>query len=121
MKILFAADTAFSHMEKDPSASVMEQTAQTFRAADFSVLNLENVFGKKEDYTPILKAGPNLISEEIAAEVIDVLHPTVIGLANNHARDFGEEPMLNTKELLLKKGLYYQTYQAQYGGDVYGS
>lgn len=24
------------------------------------------------------------------------------------------------KELLLKKGLYYQTYQAQYGGDIYG-
>ena len=25
------------------------------------------------------------------------------------------------EELLSKKGLYYQTYQAQYGGDVYGS
>lgn len=24
------------------------------------------------------------------------------------------------EELLLKKGLYYQTYQAQYGGDIYG-
>ena len=25
------------------------------------------------------------------------------------------------EELLLKRGLYYQTYQAQYGGDIYGS
>ena len=25
------------------------------------------------------------------------------------------------EELLLKKGLYYQTYQAQYGGEIYGS
>ena len=25
------------------------------------------------------------------------------------------------EELLSKKGLYYQTYQAQYGGDVYGN
>ena len=114
MKILFAADTAFSHMEGSPCSAVMEQTAQSFRAADFSVLNLENIFGKKEEHTPILKAGPNLISEEIAADVIDVLHPTVIGLANNHSRDFGEEPMLYTKDLLLKKG--YQVIGA--GKDI---
>ncbi|MBQ9953089.1 MAG: CapA family protein [Clostridia bacterium] len=104
MKILFAADTSFNFIESGFSGNIMEQTAQCFRAADFSVLNLENIFGKKEEHTPILKAGPNLISDESLVEVIDVLNPTVVGLANNHSRDFGDAPMLQTKELLLQKG-----------------
>ena len=104
MKILFAADTSFSYLEKAPSAVVMEQTAQAFRAVDFSILNLENIFGKQQEHTPILKAGPNLISEEASVEVIDALKPTVVGLANNHSRDFGEAPMLQTIDFLLKKG-----------------
>lgn len=114
MKILFAADTSFSFMESRPSGAVMEQTAEHFKAADFSVLNLENIFGQKEEHTPILKAGPNLISEEASVEVIDALKPTVVGLANNHSRDFGDTPMLQTKELLLNKG--YQVIGA--GKDI---
>lgn len=104
MKVLFAADTSFSYLESRPSGAVMEQTAAYFKAADFSVINLENIFGKKEEHTPILKAGPNLISDESSVEVIDVLNPTVVGLANNHSRDFGEVPMLQTREFLLQKG-----------------
>lgn len=104
MKILFAADVSFGFVESRPSEAMMEQTAQYFRAADFSILNLENIFGKKEEHTPILKSGPNLISDEQSVEVIDALKPTVVGLANNHGRDFGEAPMLATKDLLLKKG-----------------
>lgn len=104
MKILFAADTSFSYMEGAPAQNLMDQTAEYFKAADFSVLNLENIFGDPADHTPILKAGPNLISNESDASVIDALRPSVVGLANNHGRDFGDAPLLATKDLLLQKG-----------------
>ena len=112
MKILFAADISFSFMNAIPAESAMEQTAKVFRAADFSMLNLENIFGNAEDHTPIVKAGPNLISDAGYVAVIDALHPTVVGLANNHSRDFGDAPLLQTKKFLLKKG-----YQAIGAGE----
>lgn len=108
MKILFAADMSFNYFKTLPSeaeaAAIMAQTATYFKAADFSMLNLENIFGKAEDHTPIVKAGPNLISDERFAAFIDTLNPTVVGLANNHSRDFGDSALLYTKEFMQNKG-----------------
>ncbi len=108
MKILFAADMSFNYFESMPSKAeaeaIMAETAKHFKAADFSILNLENIFGKAEEHTPIVKAGPNLISDEGFSAFIDTLNPTVVGLANNHGRDFGDSALLYTKEFLEKKG-----------------
>ena len=108
MKILFAADVSFNYYGKFQSVEqaqrVMNGTAEVFRSADFSMLNLENIFGNAEDHTPIYKSGPNLISSEDFVAFIDTLKPTAIGLANNHTGDFGEAPIFNTMNLLKKKG-----------------
>lgn len=108
MKILFAADLSFNYMPAAPSAEeagrIMEQTAAYFKTADFSILNLENIFGRAEEHTPIIKAGPNLISDERFSAFLDALQPTVVGMANNHSRDFGDGALLATKALLQKKG-----------------
>ncbi|MBR6794318.1 MAG: CapA family protein [Clostridia bacterium] len=108
MKILFAADMSFNYFSALPTAAeaekIMEQTATYFKAADFSMLNLENIFGKAEEHTPIVKAGPNLISDERFAAFIDKLNPTVVGLANNHSRDFGDSALRYTIEFMKNKG-----------------
>ena len=108
MKILFAGDLSFNYFTHLPSADaaldIMKKTAAYFKRADFSILNLENIFGKPEAHTPITKSGPNLISDEGFCAFIDALSPTVVGLSNNHSRDYGDAPMFATRQMLLEKG-----------------
>ncbi len=108
MKILFAADMSFNYMEATPdtqkAVNCMAEIAPIFKSADFSILNLENILGVREKYTPIIKSGPNLISDERFIEYINVLKPTAVGLANNHTGDYGDEPIFNTIDLLHKNG-----------------
>lgn len=108
MKILFASDISFNYYPefpgKEAAHAAMDGTARYFEAADFSVINLENVFGRKEDCTPIPKGGPNLISDPDFAEYLYALSPSAIGLANNHVYDFGEEPIYFLKDLFSSRG-----------------
>lgn len=108
MKILFASDMSFNYIEKLPSKEqakkTMEETSKEFAKADFSILNLENIFGKKEDYKPIPKSGPNLISDDCFVEYVDALNPTAVGLANNHSRDYGDEALFHTMDMLKERG-----------------
>ncbi|MBQ6824242.1 MAG: CapA family protein [Clostridia bacterium] len=108
MKILFASDLSFNYFPALPpseqTAATMAETAKLFGAADFSIINLENIFGDPEAYAPIEKSGPNLISDEGFCAYLDALNPTVVGLANNHAGDYGAGALLYTKDLLEQKG-----------------
>ncbi len=111
MKILFASDMGFNHLNNlkgfpgsDKVKEMMRETAAEFRKADFSMLNLENILGEREAYTPIVKSGPNLISPYDFIEFVDELAPTAVGLANNHCCDYGERALLETMELLRSKG-----------------
>ena len=118
MKILFASDMSFNYISEKPSAEkaqkTMCNTAKLFAKTDFSVLNLENIFGDKSTGIPIVKSGPNLISDDGFCEYINILKPTGVGLANNHAGDFGKEPLMHTIALLKKQG--YQCAGA--GGNI---
>lgn len=108
MNILFAADMSFNFIGDypgdDAAHRAMTGVAPLFRAADFSILNLENVFGDAAENAPILKSGPALISDVRFAEYLRALRPTAIGMANNHARDYGDAPMLATRDLFLGEG-----------------
>lgn len=108
MKILFASDTSFDRFDAYPgdahAHAAMAAPAALFAAADFSMVNLENIFGEPTDGAPIPKSGPNMISSRDFMEFIRTLNPTVVGLANNHTKDFGETPMLNTLRWLREEG-----------------
>lgn len=108
MKILFASDLSFNCFDRYPgdgaADAVMRGTAEVFRGADFRMVNLENVLGKAEDGAPIVKSGPNLLSDEAFVRFLDALNPTVVGLANNHAGDYGDAILLHTIDLLKGKG-----------------
>ncbi len=108
MKILFASDTSFKYVDPNTSDEAVKQQmsepVQEFAKADFSVVNLENIFGDIEKCTPIPKSGPNLISDESFIRYIDALNPTVVGLANNHSKDYGEEALFGTMDILHAHG-----------------
>lgn len=108
MKILFASDIAFSFVAtfpgKEKVQNLMKNTAKFFESADFSMVNLENIFGNRENGTPILKSGPNLVSDECYVEYLNALKPDVIGLANNHSGDFGIGVLSETIDILKKNG-----------------
>lgn len=108
MKILFASDVSFNYIPsfggKEAARKAFFNTAEYFRAADFSVINLENILGDGKKYAPIPKSGPNLISDESFIEYLNVLAPTAVGLANNHTRDFGDGAMFNTVDILKENG-----------------
>ena len=108
MIITFASDISFHYSNgfagEKAAQAAMAEPAAVLAQADYSVVNLENIFGDKESHTPILKSGPNLITEERFVSYIHALKPTVVGLANNHSKDYGEEAMFQTIALLTDSG-----------------
>lgn len=108
MIITFASDISFHYVNgfagEKAAQAAMAEPAAVLAQADYSIVNLENIFGDKESHTPILKSGPNLITEERFVSYIHALKPTVVGLANNHSKDYGEEAMFQTIALLTDSG-----------------
>ena len=108
MKIIFGSDISFSHFrtfgEKRDAAVAFSEAAVLFKQADFSMVNLENIFGKEEEGTPIIKSGPNLISDDAFIEYIHALQPSIVGMANNHSKDYGEGLLYHTIEMFVDSG-----------------
>ncbi len=108
MKIMFASDMALYRLESFPGEEQVKETmaepATLLKTADFSMLNAECVFGRKEDGAPILKTGPNLVADEKFTAYIDALKPDILGMANNHSMDYGENVFRSSRKLLESKG-----------------
>ena len=108
MRIVFASDISFNYMPafqgRAAAVTAMAEPAAIFAQADFSMINLENVLGQKEDGVPIVKSGPNLISEDGFVEYVHALKPDIVGMANNHAKDYGEEILFHTMQMLTDSG-----------------
>ena len=108
MVITFASDMSFHYDDvfkgEAAAQAAMAQPAAVLARGDYSIVNLENIFGDKQTNTPILKSGPNLITEERFIAYIHALKPTVVGMANNHSKDYGEQPMFQTQKMLTDSG-----------------
>ena len=95
---------SFNYFEGVPAdekiKEMMKEPAEIFAQSDFSVLNLETVFGERDDDAAIIKDGPNLICDKGFVKFLSALKPTAAGLANNHTGDYGDEPIFNTFKIL---------------------
>ena len=104
MKVIFGADMSFNYLEgfpgKEKAHESIKGAAEVFSKADFRVVNLENVFGNREDGTPIAKSGPNLISSAENICFYEELNTDIAVLANNHIGDYGEAATKDTIEML---------------------
>lgn len=89
----------------DVDALVGKNIQQLFSDSDFSSINLECALTITD--SPILKCGPNLKSHPEAIKGIKALNPSLIGLANNHILDFGEEGLNDTLRTLVEHDLPY--------------
>lgn len=57
---------------------------------DFVIPNLECPLADKEKYTPIKKAGPNLICNPENITFLKAMNTYAVTLANNHTGDYGD-------------------------------
>ena len=103
MKLLFGGDICFWNCDPEDAREPFAGLSGIFGEADISVVNLENVFRFTEG-DPIVKSGPNIISDPRFYQFIKTLNPTVVGLANNHTFDFGPGPAFRTQETLKSDG-----------------
>ena len=108
MKILFASDLAVYRLKEykgdEYARETMSEAKEIFEKADFSMLNMESVFGREEDGAPIPKTGPNMVVNEEWAEYIHALKPDILGMANNHTIDYGEGVFRYTRKMMEDRG-----------------
>lgn len=72
-------------------------------SSDFNVFNFETTL--HDGWSPIKKCGPNLTCNTGCINGLLNLNPTLIGLANNHSLDHGDEALLNTISIIRENGV----------------
>ena len=82
----------------DVEALFGEAFLARWREADARVFNLETVL--TDGGAPIAKVGPNLRAPTQCAAGLRALAPSAVCLANNHAMDFGEKGLADTRKAL---------------------
>lgn len=109
MNLIFTGDVNFRSKESitaEESANVLRQVMPYFNAADFRIVNLECPLADG-DFEPIKKSGPNLISPSSCICFLEAGNVDGATLANNHIGDYGEQPVIDTMELLGKHNIKY--------------
>lgn len=110
MKILFTGDINLRGIESIDTYNFKNALTDVFpytKNCDFVIPNLECPLGKKENYLPIKKAGPNLICSERCIDFLKQMNTFAVTLANNHIGDYGEPALNNTVKLLTESGIKY--------------
>lgn len=108
MKILFTGDINFrdsNNLTFETSQKIICGFKNRIETADFVIPNLECPLGKKQNYIPIKKSGPNLICEENNICFLKALNSYAVTLANNHIGDYGYDALFNTVNLLEENGI----------------
>jgi poly-gamma-glutamate synthesis protein (capsule biosynthesis protein) len=82
-----------------------KEVVQLFLDADIRILNLECPLTDAD--FPIEKVGPNLKALPACIAGIQALHPSLVGLANNHIMDYGVKGLLETQKILQDENLSY--------------
>jgi len=87
---------------KDP-AFLFGPTRSIFESADIVLGNLENPLSERGE--PIFKLGPNFRASPNMAKVLSDANFTILGVANNHIRDYGDNAFLDTLVCLQSSGI----------------
>lgn len=108
--MLFAGDACFNYHNvngREEAVYMLSELKAEFEAHDIRVMNLENPLGEKGTGFPIKKSGPNLMANPESIAFFEEAGVDVAILANNHTGDFSDEALLNTFDILDKKGIGY--------------
>ncbi len=110
MKLMFTGDVNFRGLEAlnfERSEKILAEVMPYIESVDFVIPNLECPLGDQNRYTPIKKAGPNLIGSENNICFLKAMKAYAVTLANNHIGDYGDEALRNTLKLLEENGIRY--------------
>ena len=108
LKILFTGDVCFKEqqdMDRETAEKVLADCMPVFESADIRVMNLETPLAPEGMGEPIPKAGPNIMGRPKNLGFLQAAGCDCAALANNHTRDFGHEPLMNTIRLLDEAGI----------------
>lgn len=83
---------------------IFRPTKHIFQSADVVIGNLETPLSERGD--PILKCGPNLRASPSLAKMLAEAGFTVLGVANNHIRDYGSIGLLDTLHHLRAQEIF---------------
>lgn len=108
LKILIGGDVCpvgrnRAYFARGDAAGVFGDLLGEFAAADLTIVNLECALIEKE--SPILKSGPVLGVESECVNGLKNTHIDVIGMANNHILDHGEQGLRNTIKVCREAGM----------------
>jgi len=115
--MMLGTDYPENHLPDDDGASFLQGVAEVLSAADIAFGNLEGVLADggepaKKCSNPnacYLFRSPTRYAEHYRAAGFDVL-----SLANNHARDFGEEGRSATMQALDAAGIYHSGREGEF-------
>ena len=110
MKLLFTGDINFRGLGVLPKENIeglLKEVLPIAEKADFRIVNLEAPLGKRNEYTPIYKSGPNLICEPENIAFLKAIKTDVATLANNHIGDFGADAIKNTVSILNENNIAF--------------
>lgn len=107
-KLLFAGDVCFDvqpEVDATLSRRILAGVKPYFEAADLRILNLETPLADEGVGAPIPKSGPNIVGRPRNLAFLREAGADCAVLANNHAKDYGEEALLATMRLLDENGI----------------
>lgn len=107
MKILFSGDVSISRRYtelSDRGVNLFGNISEKLSTYDFSVMNLETAIATEKSNSDFLpKIGPVLSSP--TSSIDSIKNFDLIGLANNHIADLGENALTNTIKIIENNGL----------------
>lgn len=112
MKILIAGDFCprdriYKQIEEDSWKEIIDPAIlSTIKDADYSIVNFECPVAER-NAKPISKCGPSLKCTAKGVGFVKEIGFQCVTLANNHFRDFGDEGVSRTIEVLKNHGLDY--------------
>ncbi len=108
MKLLFTGDVNFrgqSGLTYEKSLDILSEVMPYAEAADFVIPNLECPLADEKKYTPIKKAGPNLICAPENICFLKAMGAYAVTMANNHTGDYGDGAVFDTLALLEENNI----------------
>lgn len=108
MKLLITGDVCFKNQHEvnaESAAKILAPILPFFEAADYRVMNLETPLAEEGVGAPILKSGPNIIGRPRNIGLLTTAHCDCAVLANNHTKDFGEEALYSTFDIVDNAGI----------------
>lgn len=110
LKLLFTGDVCFKNqhdLDADLAKTILAPLKPIFAEADLRIMNLETPLAEEGVGAPIIKSGPNIIGRPRNVAFLTEAGCDCACLANNHTKDYGEDALFATFDVLNQAKIPY--------------